>query len=445
GVVLYWLLTGNYPFETEVADEGALAEVILKHEPEPPHVCNPRVPRALSELCLRMQEKRPEARFRNAEALGEALEAVLAEADGAWDVALCEEWGPEDATTQQEEGLDVRDWLGKVRRLRLYARLHPRRGGPMPSAEASTLPSPPESSPSGGDGEAAGATSTPPPPRARAFPWHALAWGGAAWVLGLVGLFLLLRSPPSPAPGEPSLTPEVISAPTMLEVTKPGQEVASAGQPPEGGRGAAPSRAPTPAPEPTTMLRKDKSRSKTEEKPSAPSRSEAPRCVSVTKRVCVAGVCSWALAGCPGVTPQVRPTPPDEPCPPDAERTMVEKLDIGIGASSLVSLTGSAGRITVREGEASVPLYDDLGHLEFGTLLHGRFIIGEGRVYGRFTQARRPNGETYPVCIQIEDGGGPGTEVFSRGGPETAEIATGFNVSTVRRFASTSRESVIKK
>jgi serine/threonine-protein kinase len=142
GVLLYWLLTGSYPFETSDprADEGALADVILKEEPEPPHMRNPRVPRALSELCLRMLEKSPQARFPDARAVCAELEAVLAEADGTWDVPLCELRGD--------------------------------------AAETSPTP--------------------PPPPRTRARFWRTLAWGSAALALILMGL-RLLRSPVDPA------------------------------------------------------------------------------------------------------------------------------------------------------------------------------------------------------------------------------------------------------
>ena len=135
GVLLYWLLTGSYPFDTEdpKADEGTLANIILREEPEPPHVRNPRVPRALSELCLRMLEKSLQARPPDARAVCAELEAVLARADSTWDAPLCEAWGPDAATTVQTEGLELGDWLDKMRRLKLYARLHiPGAAGPRP-------------------------------------------------------------------------------------------------------------------------------------------------------------------------------------------------------------------------------------------------------------------------------------------------------------------------
>mgnify|MGYP006198226741 CR=1 FL=1 len=39
------------------------------------------------------------------------------------------------------------------------------------------------------------------------------------------------------------------------------------------------------------------------------------------------------------------------------------------------------------------------------TRLSGRLYFGQGRVYGRFTEARTPSGETYPVCLELWDNG----------------------------------------
>ena len=85
GVTLYSLLTRELPFGDR---HGALTRAILEAAPVPPHERNPRVPQPLGELCLRMLEKRPEARFGDAPALVAALEAVCARADERWDVPL---------------------------------------------------------------------------------------------------------------------------------------------------------------------------------------------------------------------------------------------------------------------------------------------------------------------------------------------------------------------
>ncbi len=111
GVVLYRLLTRRYPFD--VGDAAAVKAVIHK-APLPPHLHNPRVPRALSELCLKLLAKTPEERPGSAAALCEELEGLLARAEGAWEVPLWEAAAP--------GGLaHARAWLRRRRLLRVAA------------------------------------------------------------------------------------------------------------------------------------------------------------------------------------------------------------------------------------------------------------------------------------------------------------------------------------
>jgi serine/threonine-protein kinase len=60
------------------------------------------------------------------------------------------------------------------------------------------------------------------------------------------------------------------------------------------------------------------------------------------------------------------------------------------------------------------------------TRLSGRLYFGEKRVYGRFTEARTPGGETYPVCMELSyyGEGGKAMEPESQPGkPMVAPIA----------------------
>ncbi len=82
GVLLSWLLTGRWPFHAGEPD------AVLSLEPVPPRVLNPRVPEALSAVCLRLLAKAPEARYPEAAAVARALEKALAGADSRWDVPL---------------------------------------------------------------------------------------------------------------------------------------------------------------------------------------------------------------------------------------------------------------------------------------------------------------------------------------------------------------------
>jgi serine/threonine-protein kinase len=412
GVVLYVLLTGSYPFDVEEGqDEGALADVILKQEPEPPHERNPRVPRALGELCLRMLEKRLEARYPDAVALGTALEGVLLEADATWDVPLCEVWGPEDATTPQEVALDFGEWRERLRRLAAYTRRHPRRGRPVALAEASTLPRTPEAPPAGG-GEA-GTEAGPAPRWTRAPRRRVLAWGGVLVGLGLLGWLVALGFQPRSEPEVPSTTPAVVSVPTIPEVRKSGQEVASPSEPPEVGSGAAPERAATPAPVASATPRKDSTRVKTPRK-TLPRQQKQSTVLDTVGRACVLVWVAGELACATSPEPVVRPmaTPPASPptaeCPAGSVETTREVGGVQLGGQSEVFFLIDDKlvfnqRITVPPGRATLILDNDFGRFPIKTVFIGQLVFGEERVYGFFTQARTPDGQTYSVCFDLYD------------------------------------------
>ncbi|CAB4875629.1 unannotated protein [freshwater metagenome] len=74
GIVLYEMLTGRVPFEGESAVSIALKQVA--EPPVPPSVHNPAVPPALEAVVLRALAKEPTARFEDADAFIDALEAA---------------------------------------------------------------------------------------------------------------------------------------------------------------------------------------------------------------------------------------------------------------------------------------------------------------------------------------------------------------------------------
>jgi serine/threonine-protein kinase len=87
GVVLYRLLTGRLPFD--IHSRGYVNDVMFRPA-LPPHRANPRVPRALSSVCMRLLKKTPEARYASAVTLSTVLERLLAQADSSWEVPLLE-------------------------------------------------------------------------------------------------------------------------------------------------------------------------------------------------------------------------------------------------------------------------------------------------------------------------------------------------------------------
>ncbi|WP_218920883.1 serine/threonine protein kinase [Melittangium boletus] len=352
GVLLYWLLTNSYPFETQHPreDEGGLANRILRETPEPPHERNPRVPRALGELCLRMLEKPLEARLPDAQALCEELETVLEKADDSWDEPLCEPWGPDAATTIQERELDLGDWADREQRLKEYARRHARRGEPLP----------PEETPA-------------PPPRTRR-----LAKRVNRVVAGLVltaSLLALMLALPHSA--------------STSRVTTPGQQQ-------EGSQSAAPDEAFTPAPVADAATPKDNMLAKTP-------RQTASRLAKACGTAWAVGQLACATPPAPAQLTSASLPPPAE-CPPGAWDAMsaigIKPTEIRLGT---FLPNNNAARIVVPPG-TPVSLIEEWGQddaLPQKTVFMGELFYGAERAYGRFTQARTPQGKVYPVCMEL--------------------------------------------
>ena len=65
--------------------------------------------------------------------------------------------------------------------------------------------------------------------------------------------------------------------------------------------------------------------------------------------------------------------------------------------------TGKPNRyISVREGPASFRLTSAIRKLPAGTELSGQLYFSD-RIYGRITRARTPQGQSYPVCLELLD------------------------------------------
>jgi serine/threonine-protein kinase len=438
GVVAYQLLTGTYPFQGRNAAETERA--ILHDVPEPPHVRNPRVPPALSQVCLRLLEKEPGARYPNARALHAALHEVKRGADEKWKVPLCEAWGPDAAPTPEEVALVTRERMARLERLLEYERRHPRRGEPWPDKQVhAPAPAAEAASPPAGEPRVDAEDSRP--------PW-VLAVAGLGLVL-LVGLLLAglssvavqLARVPSPLPvGAPWVDPP--QALFHIAWESAGQEVAPPWRPPEGGGGTAPSEAAIPAPVAVATLPKDSHRVKTARNaPPLPreDRQQAPMKGS-TARAGVAAVCAL-ISGCTGA-PQVRPPPEPVDCSAETVKTMEElgvfsrtgpyndEVGVAIAAPSLGDIL-----LTIQGGPVTVTLLDDTGKLPVDATLSGQLIVGKERVYGRFTKATTPRGDTYPVCFQFFFRGRLGARIVEPGpGPDLARIRSGQFVTPVTRF-----------
>ncbi|WNG58219.1 serine/threonine protein kinase [Archangium gephyra] len=450
GVSFYWLLTDILPFgDREDEEEGGLAERILHQNPVAPHILNSRVPRALSDICMRMLEKDPAARYGSVVEFCAALDAAMteAEADASWDLPLFEPDTPHTRTTEEDPALvDVADskrwlrrWLKKERR---RGRKPPERA-PVVEAEVlaavpeqkapavAVVPAPepvlPPASQAPAPFEVPRAAAAPTPPVSRRRSRFAAAAGLAAVVLGafLFATSLLSRL------GSAPLHTSSESAPTRQ--AESGREVAQSAKPldPPGGEGAEPAMGSISAPVMITMLRKDDSSEKLQEK-------KTKVLGRASKAIGSAALCT-VLSGCPA--PQVRPTPQPAPCPAGAVEAMADKLGVRIGEkfSAYLKEEGPEQDISVHNGSTSAQLGPRRSGESGGRIfLSGTLTIGEERVYGRFTEARdlKGDGQPFPVCFEMWDSlkGGKGAIRERNGGLDSAHIFSSVRVKAVRSF-----------
>jgi predicted Ser/Thr protein kinase len=414
GVVLYWLVTSRYPCVG--ATEAEQADATLHHVPEPPHIVNPRVPEAISAICMRLLEKLPENRYPDAGALGLALEAELARADGAWGVPLCDAHAPDNLTTvgklAREDGDDgVDHWLREAR----HKHERPRRGK-RPAAPAAQKGKPP--SPGVEVPRVPPAPPVEPPAAALSIP----LLGAVALVLALGLAVAVAQLHPRPA------TSPSAAGGTTWEV---GWKVASPRKSPESDQVAAPLEAePTPV---TVASRATPSK----DMPSVknPQQKQLQGLGPVGKMIGTGAACITMTMACTG--PQVRPEPPAEPCPSGAVQSMAE-LGIGIGDDNDAAfLSGpTAEVIPVREGWTRVELGGRWGGLPAGTILKGRLLFGGDRVYGRFTEAQNAEGSrTWLICMEVlNTSKDRGLKLKPGSTAETAKVFNSVVVKAVDRF-----------
>ncbi|RKG48832.1 serine/threonine protein kinase [Corallococcus sp. AB011P] len=366
GLVSYRLLTGRFPFDGE--DGASLTEAILSSAPTPPHEENERVPRVLSDVCLRLLEKTPEARTPSAQTLCESLEQALRGADVTWDVPLCDAYAEDSATTEGEDIDSFEQW-------RHQPRHRPRRG-----KRISPKPVPAE------DSDGAASEMPPPATTVRVAPekrgafraWAALAvmlvLAGAAWGLGTSRIARPASTRQEVAPSDKSTQADRAAAPTGPEAT------------------AAAVALPATLQEVSATVTTQPKETQPLQLPSKP----AKKGMSVMARaVGTAAACS-ALA-CPG--PQVRPAPPPEQCPEGAVKAMA-KREVKVGRRlHALFVQGRPRIISVGDGPVEVHLLTEAG-MPGGTVLSGRAVVSD-RVYGRFTWATPLQGDGFPVCFEL--------------------------------------------
>ncbi|REG28979.1 serine/threonine-protein kinase [Archangium gephyra] len=231
-----------------------------------------------------------------------------------------------------------------------------------------------------------------------------------------------------------------------------GQEVAPGGPAPEPvpAVAAPPSEAPPPpAAAPPLALRKDSAPVK-QQQTSGPQPETVPKRRGASVRNACLGLTGAALQACMGAVqqvPPVSPVPPPQACPAGAVETMTGTLGLRIGEYRSMDWNDVRGRgVQVHEDsplrvagawEAGANRWGE-GYkiaLPDETWLFGRLYVKEGRVYGRFTEARTPLGVTYPMCLELLDtDGNVGLELWPGSGPGKMLVDPVVRVRVVDRF-----------
>jgi len=220
------------------------------------------------------------------------------------------------------------------------------------------------------------------------------------------------------------------------------QEVAAPAPPPHPAPAvAAPSQVPPPTVvAPPAAPRKDSAPVKPQQT-TAPPQAPASDAGALLHKLCL-GLSGGALQACIAAhapLPPERPAPPPQACPAGAVETMTS-LGLRLGDKKTVEWTRVRGRAFPVREDSPVTVFGDWDTptgktaLPGDTRLSGRVYFGEKRVYGRFTEARTPTGETYPVCLEVVYAGKVGDKLAPESEPGRPMVAPDTQVRVVDRF-----------
>ncbi|RKH48907.1 serine/threonine protein kinase [Corallococcus sp. AB049A] len=167
GLTLFQVLTGDFPYPPDLP-AAALLGGIQSIKGRSARSINPRVPRALNDICERLLRQEVRERYQMGADLYADLSAALERAPDSWDQPLFNAPPPHEAVTEESDAYF--DGNEEARELRRWARAYERRiPGAAPHSSASTPPVPPPPGPS------LGLAAPLPPP----MPWwvaRRLAW-----------------------------------------------------------------------------------------------------------------------------------------------------------------------------------------------------------------------------------------------------------------------------
>ncbi|NOK33881.1 protein kinase [Corallococcus exercitus] len=327
----------------------------LMWAPPSARTANPRVPEALSEWVEKWMARDFEKRLPSLATMREALEALGAQ-EGA-------------------------EWLAPVQ-------------------------APPEA------GSAAPEATGRPPAKARR---RVLAGAVAAVVLGAFA-FALLREAPSHEPPHVPAVPESSSGPRA-------QAPQALPSPPAPSASAVPS----PSEVPPAVKESPSVPAPTNPSPNPPAAKPPMKSAPAfsrgfLKKCAEAGALAAALLGCPAQ--QVQPT--QERCP-EAAVENIRRLGLIDGSTATIIVDAkqpiirspdackAAGRVwsdewtcltLLGDGKLESETQDKIGRLPEGSRLYGRVWTEGATVVGRYTRARKPNGEEIDICMSLSANGG---------------------------------------
>jgi len=119
-------------------------------------------------------------------------------------------------------------------------------------------------------------------------------------------------------------------------------------------------------------------------------------------------VCALLDGGCTAPASQVRTEPPTITCPQDWRETHKRFNVARVTPTATVrGYKGEAGEAArVKDGPVTLSVgrvggfgYGSVGDFPDGTLLLGSWKLGDGRLFGTFTEAKVPGQGTLPVCL----------------------------------------------
>jgi len=411
GVSLYRAVTGHYPFPPELQPD-LLGIRIATRRAHAPRDFNRRIPRALSDVLVRMLAKEPGERYRDGLEVHDALMAAAAFGGRTqWEASLFE-WEEQPAAREGETprrnirrpAPPTRPVTPAAPRVRLLPGMpSPKRLERGPRAEA------PVSSPDGHQGRG---VALPRGPVAVAL--------GLGLVLVLPGIWLLATRSSSP-----QSTPEPAALPSK------GGEVARAPELPDAGL------APTPLPLASTPRATKGTPLK---KP-----QQTTRDTSLQQESGSLGKTLGTAAACVGLacaSAQVRP-PATTDCPAESLAVMKQLgLYLKDGPTVLTDIhqdenTRPAEDPTstlVRSGPIISRTLSNHGRLPKGTLVFGELFTGGTNVYGRYDRVQTPDGETYPVCFILGTAKAYGVRKRPSIQPGAVLVSYGIPLTAVKRF-----------